>query len=351
MAKVVSKRARKGFSVRYNPDKHWSSSLYAGLDRLQYEDGSNIINIGRDDQAGFRLDTMASHKLHATLCVKGSEHNTTRTDYVNKYPSTLQTTSYNFPGTKTTGEICAGVVKAPFLFEKNAAQHFADLEMLERHEEVKPAFMNPVTGKRKEIECVRVDGSYNEAPLHIEVQYWWTTRHLNTKSRMLLVTSRNSGASYRNRVELQNGCLALAHANLFVPSTLNGSCLGSSGKVNEDVLRENLSSAIDVYLSRVDKAPCAGTAINLFRGADSIKYQRENDFVITFVKGTAAAKKKLENEHPSEFAKIKRIWDLRERHLKNNVPNKYIFLLVVTNQTVYIRYARWVHRLKNSDGI
>ena len=101
LAKVVSKRARKGFSVRYNPDKHWSSLLYAGLDRLQYEDGSNIINIGRDDQAGFQLDTMASHKLYATLCVKGSEHNTTRTDYVNKYPLTLQTTSYNFPGTKS----------------------------------------------------------------------------------------------------------------------------------------------------------------------------------------------------------------------------------------------------------
>ena len=32
------------------------------------------MNVGRDDQAGFRLDTMATHKLHATLCVKGSEH-------------------------------------------------------------------------------------------------------------------------------------------------------------------------------------------------------------------------------------------------------------------------------------
>jgi hypothetical protein len=332
LAKVVSKRARKGFNVRYNPDQHWSSSLYAGLDKLQYEDGSNIVNIGRDDQAGFRLDTMATHKLHATLCVKGSEHITTRTDYVNKYPSNLQTTSYNFSGTKKTSEICAGIVKAPLLFGKNAAQHFGDLEMLEKKEEVRAAFINPFTGKRKEVECVRVDGSYDEGPSHIEVQYWWTVRHLNTKSRMLLVTSRNSGASYRNRVELQNGCLALAHANLFIPSTLNGSCLSSGGKINEEVLRENLSSAIEVYLSRVDKAPCAGTEINLFRGADSTNYQNENGFVITYLKGTLAQKEKLKEDHPNEYSKVKRIWDLRKRHLKKNVPAKYIFCLTCCYQ-------------------
>ena len=80
LANVVSK---------YNPDQHWSSALYAALDKLQFQDGSNFINIGRDDQAGFRLDTMATHKLQAMLCVKGKQHCTTRTDYVNKYSSTL----------------------------------------------------------------------------------------------------------------------------------------------------------------------------------------------------------------------------------------------------------------------
>ena len=80
LANVVSK---------YNPDQHWSSALYAALDKLQFQDGSNFINIGRDDQAGFRLDTMATHKLQVMLCVKGKQHCTTRTDYVNKYSSTL----------------------------------------------------------------------------------------------------------------------------------------------------------------------------------------------------------------------------------------------------------------------
>lgn len=35
-----------------------------------------------------------------------------------------------------------------------------------------------------------------------------------------MVTARSGGASYLNRVELQNGCLSLGHANIFIPSTL-----------------------------------------------------------------------------------------------------------------------------------
>ncbi len=79
---------------------------------IQLNDGLNVVNLGRDDQAGFRLDTMATHKLQKTLCVRGNETLTTYTDYVTKYPSTLQTSSYNFAQTSTTGELCAGVVKA-----------------------------------------------------------------------------------------------------------------------------------------------------------------------------------------------------------------------------------------------
>ena len=46
-----------------------------------------------------------------------------------------------------------------------------------------------------------------------------------------LVTTRSSGSSYMNRVELQNGCLTQAHSGLFIPSTLNGSCVKENGKV------------------------------------------------------------------------------------------------------------------------
>lgn len=130
--------------MRYNPDKHWSSSLYRNFNHLQYTDGINIVNMNRDDTVGFRLDTLTTHRLHRTPVV---EILTTRTDYVNSYPSILQTTNYNFTFTKATGEICAGVTKAAGVYPKNAAQHAADLAMIEKEESVKAAFINPLTEK------------------------------------------------------------------------------------------------------------------------------------------------------------------------------------------------------------
>ncbi len=332
VANVIQKWARKGFNVKYNPDAYWSNALYSSLDALQYHDGSNIVNIGRDDQAGFRLDTMASHRLHGTLCVKGHESLTTRTNYVNKYPSTLQTTSYNFAGMKTTGEICMGVVKAPVLYNKNSAQHLADLEFLSQNEHCTTAFINPVTGKKKEIECVRVDGGYDEGPSHLEVQYWWTVRHLKSSTRIELVTSRNSGSSFRNRVELQDGCLALGHANLFIPSTLHGSCTVESGKVNEDVLAKNLASAIDVYISRVDGTPCASTEIHLVKGAENNGYQEENKLLKVLRKGKKKEKEELKRTYPEMYLQFEKIWKLRDMHMRKDLPTKYVFFLACCYQ-------------------
>ena len=60
-----------------------------------------------------------------------------------------------------------------------------------------------------------------------------------------------SGCSYLNCVELQNGCLALAHANLFIPSTLNGSCMDTTtGEIDQEKLKANLQAATDVYIER-----------------------------------------------------------------------------------------------------
>lgn len=146
VAKVTSRRARKGFMLKFNPDAHWSSALYRSLNHLQYQDGRHILNVNRDDAAGFRLDTMTTHRLHRTPMVQDSLAKTTYTDYVSKYKAVLQTTSYNFTGTNTTAEICAGIVKPTGVFPKNPAQHSADFELLEKTTEVGPAFINPVTG-------------------------------------------------------------------------------------------------------------------------------------------------------------------------------------------------------------
>ena len=236
-AQVTSRRARHEFQLKYNPDNHWSCALYKGLAVCQFTDGRNILNINRDDAAGYRLDTLSTHRLHRSPMVRGRGVLATHTDFVNSYPSVLQTTCYNMTATKTTGEMCAGIVKGAGVFPKNPAQHMADLEMLETMEEMKPSFFNSVTNKPKTIECIRVDGASDEGPAHVEVQFWWTMRHFQKPTLITLVTARNSGASYLNRVELQNGCLSLAHSNLFIPSNLSGSCFDSeTGKVDKEKL-------------------------------------------------------------------------------------------------------------------
>ena len=120
---MTTRRACKGFDLRYNPGKHWISALYRGLNFIQYTDGADITNVNRDDASGFRLDTLATHSKHGTPTVTQQEILTTHTDYVNRYPSILQTTSYNFTGTKTTKELCAGVVKGAKIYPKNQTQH------------------------------------------------------------------------------------------------------------------------------------------------------------------------------------------------------------------------------------
>ena len=79
---------------------------------------------------------MVTHSQHPSPMVRGEQVLTTHMDYVRKYPSTLLTTSYNFTETKTTPELCAGVVKASKIYPKNPSQHLADLEMLESSDEL-----------------------------------------------------------------------------------------------------------------------------------------------------------------------------------------------------------------------
>ena len=73
LAKVTTRRARKGFSLRFNPDSHWSASFYKELNKLEYEDGRNILNVNREDATGFRLDTLTTCKQHANPVVQGQD--------------------------------------------------------------------------------------------------------------------------------------------------------------------------------------------------------------------------------------------------------------------------------------
>ena len=104
------------------------------------------------------------------------------------------------------------------------------------------------------------------------------------------------------------------------------------GKINHEKMQENLSSAIDVYSSRVSGAPCGSAQIELYRGVNSTEHQKENDLVKIFLRGDKAEKQALEEEHPALYAKIKSIWELKKRHENKNVPSKYVFSLLCCYQ-------------------
>lgn len=93
-ANIKYQKARKGFNLKFNPDTKWSRSLYKCIDKLQ-KDGQHILLLNRDDQAGFRLDSTYTHKSAPSLNV-GNPSLTTHTDFLNKHPTQLQTTSYKF---------------------------------------------------------------------------------------------------------------------------------------------------------------------------------------------------------------------------------------------------------------
>ena len=79
---MTSHQARKGFEIRFNPNRQRSAALYQNLNILQYTDGTDMLNINRDDdQAGFRLDTMTTHHQYTTPSVEGKEALTTHPDY------------------------------------------------------------------------------------------------------------------------------------------------------------------------------------------------------------------------------------------------------------------------------
>ena len=86
--------------------------------------------------------------------MKGKDILTCRTDFVNKYPSIIQTTSYNFSGTDTTPETCVGIVKASGTYQTNLAQHATDLQMLSEMDKCKHVFKNMSTNDFKLIDCI-----------------------------------------------------------------------------------------------------------------------------------------------------------------------------------------------------
>lgn len=141
-----------------------------------------------------------------------------------------------------------------------------------------------------------------------------------------LVTTRSSGSSYLNRVELQNGCLSRGHSSTFIPSTLAGSCM-DGGTIDMSKLQDNMDPAIEAYINRVDGCPCGDSVIRLFRGADSTEQQKIRDKLLVFLKASNASKETLCQQEPTLFAQFQLIWTIRNNHMVQGLPS-YIFFLM-----------------------
>ena len=201
--------------------------------------------------------------------------------------------------------------------------------MLEGMAEVAPAFLNPFTELQKQIECIRVDGACNEGPSR-EVQFFLTLWHVNKEYSATLVTARSSGCSYLNHVELQNGCLALRHVNLFIPSMLCGSNIDSeTGKIHRERVVSNIEQATEVYINGVNGSRCGETNIHLFKGADSSAYPDLHLHLLLYFKGTKAQKERLRQAHREVYDHIERIWTIRNNHMVKNLPVQYVIFFSV----------------------
>ena len=164
--------------------------MYQILDYIQLKNGLDKIVINRDNASRFHLDSTFTHKQHSVLQTKLTPELTTRTDFVNRYSSVLQTTSYLLMEMENTPIVCIGVVKPHKIITKHPGQHSADLKMVASLPEYKSLF------EGKKVECIQVDGAMDESPSLQEVQFQWTERHLQQGSLCTVVSARYSGGSY-----------------------------------------------------------------------------------------------------------------------------------------------------------
>ena len=197
------------------------------------------------------------------------------------------------------------------------------LQTLEEKEELSSTFLH--SSSPKPFDFIRVDGAMDEGPSH-EVQFWWTDRYIDRKKVATIVTTRSSGSSFLNRVELQNGCLTCGHSSAFIPSTPSGSCMDrTTGKVNKEKLKENLNLAIDAYIHRVDGCPCGDTCIHLYKGPPSDDYQFKRSRLPTFLKSQKGRELKLEDPELHDY--FEHVWTVCNSHMVTGVP-QCIFMLL-----------------------
>ena len=146
-----------------------------------------------------------------------------------------------------------------------------------------------------------------------------------------IVTTRHSGGSYLNKVELLNGCISVGHSNVFIPSTLHGPCYTAEGSIDEEKVKLNQDTATDVYIDRVSGATFNGKEIHFTKGASdaqAIYNQSRRDHLLVFLKGSKKQKAVLKKEQSTLYNYFEEVWTVRNSHMAKGLPSQYVFVLL-----------------------
>ena len=100
----------------------------------------------------------------------------------------------------------------------------------------------------------------------------------------------------------------------------------TTGKVNKEKLKENISLAIDAYIHRVNKAPYGDTCIHLYKGPLSEEKQLKRAKLTKFLK-SKKGREELKCESPDLYEYFESIWTVQNNHIVTGLPIYVFFLL------------------------
>lgn len=124
----------------------------------------------------------------------------------------------------------------------------------------------------------------------------------------MTITARNSGTSYLNRGWVNEWYLSRPFK--LVPSNLNGTCFGESGKLDPHKLKATIDTATEVYIKRVNGAPCGDSKIQLFKGAKIYKKQQEKESCTW-----------------PQLLFMEEVWNICDTHAFLDLPSQYFSML------------------------
>ena len=74
------------------------------------------------------------------------------------------------------------------------------------------------------------------------------------------------------------------------------------GHLNQDVLKQSVELAINIYIDRVNLCLCGDGVIQLFKGSDSGLQQNQREKLKIFLKGSRKKKEQLKRIDPDVYS-------------------------------------------------